>query len=156
MVIFNNSNDEGNEVDESERSCEITIADDDGAGIMSLEITSEPGEVTTESGDRVEAYGAGDVIDNRLLQRGRTNLNRETGERTDYAGIYIQVGEHRRIAELLRGAGTDKLVFGYTVQAEDEDADGISVEAGSKSAGSASTAGRGTLVCGPPRPVPTG
>ena len=136
VVIFNNSNDEGNEVDESERSCEITIADDDDVGIMSLEITSEPGDVTTESGDTVRAYGAGDVIEiTARFNEAVTNVSRETGERADYPGIYIQVGEHRRIAELLRGAGTDKLVFGYTVQAEDEDADGISVEAGSKSAG---------------------
>ena len=57
-VAFNNSVDYG-----TDGECEITISDDDGVGIYSLEITSEPGELTTESGEKVEAYGAGDVIE---------------------------------------------------------------------------------------------
>ena len=87
-VMFRNSNDQGNKVAESERSCEITTADDDGVGIMSLEITSEPGEVTTSSGDTVKAYGAGDTIEiTARFSEAVTNLNRETGESADYAGI---------------------------------------------------------------------
>ena len=43
------------------------------------------------------------------------------------------MGENRRVANLLRGEGTDILLFGYTVQEDDEDADGIRVEAGSLS-----------------------
>ena len=40
------------------------------------------------------------------------------------------MGENRRVASLLRGEGTDRLVFGYTVQEDDLDSDGISVESG--------------------------
>ena len=119
-VRFNNSVDHGHDGE-----CTITIVDDDGAGIMDLEITSEPRDITTASGDEVVAYGAGDVIEITAQFTGTvTTLNPDTGERADYAGLYIQVGENRRLAELLRGDGGDKLVFGYTVTEEDIDADG--------------------------------
>ena len=154
-VKFDNSNDEGNQVDESDRKCEITILDDDGVGIHKLEITSEPGEVITESGDLVEtddaddvieipAYGAGDVIEiTAYFTDTVTTLNPETGERADHAGLYIQVGENRRVAELLRGDGTDELVFGYRVTSEDTDANGISVEGGGSDTGMTYDRGRG-------------
>ena len=130
-VSFNNSVDYG-----SDGECIITVADDDGVGIYSLEITSEPGEVTTASGDTVEAYSAGDVIEITAHFTGSvTTENPDTGERADYAGLYIQVGENRRVAELLSGDGGDKLVFGYTVTEEDEDADGVSVEGGGPGTG---------------------
>ena len=45
-VQFNNSVDYGHDGE-----CIITIADDDGVGIYDLAITSEPGEITTASGD---------------------------------------------------------------------------------------------------------
>ena len=130
-VRFENDNEHG-----TDGRCTITIADDDGVGIYDLEITSEPGEIITESGDTVEAYSAGDVIEITAHFTGTvTTLNPDTGERADYAGLYIQVGENRRIAELLRGDGSDELVFGYTVTAEDSDADGISVEGGGPGTG---------------------
>ena len=130
-VRFNNSVDHGHDGE-----CIITIVDDDGVGIYDLEITSEPRETTTASGNEVVAYGAGDVIEITAQFTGTvTTLNPDTGERADYAGLYIQVGENRRLAELLRGDGGDKLVFGYTVTEEDVDADGISVEAGGPGTG---------------------
>ena len=105
-------------------------------GIYDLEITSEPRDITTASGDEVVAYGAGDVIEITAQFTGTvTTLNPDTGERADYAGLYIQVGENRRLAELLRGDGGDELVFGYTVTEEDVDADGISVEVGGPGTG---------------------
>ena len=130
-VQFNNSVDYGHDGE-----CIITIADDDGVGIYDLAITSEPGEITTASGDEVVAYGAGDVIEISAHFTGTvTTLNPDTGERADYAGLYIQVGENRRVATLLRGDGSDLLVFGYTVTEDDVDADGISVEGGGPGTG---------------------
>ena len=130
-VRFNNSVDYGHDGE-----CIITIADDDGVGIYDLAITSEPGEITTASGDEVVAYGAGDVIEISAHFTGTvTTLNPDTGERADYAGLYIQVGENRRVATLLSGDGGDKLVFGYTVTEDDADADGISVEGGGPGTG---------------------
>ena len=130
-VQFNNSVDYGHDGE-----CIITISDDDGVGIYDLEITSEPGEITTASGDEVVAYGAGDVIEISAHFTGTvTTLNPDTGERADYAGLYIQVGENRRVATLLSGDGSDKLVFGYTVTEDDVDADGISVEGGGPGTG---------------------
>ena len=130
-VRFNNSVDHGHDGE-----CIITISDDDGVGIYDLEITSEPRETTTASGDEVVAYGAGDVIEITAQFTGTvTTLNPDTGEHADHAGLYIQVGENRRVAKLLRGDGGDKLVFGYTVTEEDIDADGISVEAGGPGTG---------------------
>ncbi len=130
-VRFENENEHG-----FDGECEITISDDDGVGIYDLEITSEPGEITTASGDEVEAYGAGDVIEITAHFTGTvTTLNPDTGERADHAGLHIQVGENRRVAELLSGDGGDELVFGYTVTADDADADGISVEGGGTGTG---------------------
>ena len=130
-VQFNNSVDYGHDGE-----CIITIADDDGVGIYDLAITSEPGEITTASGDTVEAYGAGDVIEITAHFTGTvTTLNPDTGEHADHAGLYIQVGENRRVATLLSGDGSDKLVFGYTVTEDDVDADGISVEGGGPGTG---------------------
>ena len=130
-VQFNNSVDYGHDGE-----CIITIADDDGVGIYDLAITSEPGDVTTASGDEVVAYGTGDVIEISAHFTGTvTTLNPDTGERADHAGLYIQVGENRRVATLLRGDGSDMLVFGYTVTEDDLDADGISVEGGGPGTG---------------------
>ena len=127
-VRFNNSEDHGHD-----GSCIITIKDDDGVGIYALKITSDPGEVPSESenGEAVTGYVTGDVIEITARFTGDvTNVNPDTREQVDYAGIRIQVGENRRVARLLRGAGTDTLVFGYTVREDDLDTDGISVEPG--------------------------
>ena len=127
-VRFNNSVDQGHDGE-----CIITIVDDDGVGIYELEIASEPREIpgASDDGGSLVGYSVGDVIEITAHFTGTvTTVNPDTGERADYAGLYIQVGENCRIANLLRGEGTDTLVFGYTVQEDDDDADGISVEGG--------------------------
>ena len=132
-VWFNNSVDDG---DDGE--CIITIKDDDGVGIHKLEITSVPQELPagSEDGETMVAYTTGDVIEITAHFTGPvTNGAPNTGEQADYAGLYIQVGENRRLAEMLRGDGTDTIVFGYTVQSDDVDADGISVESGGPGTG---------------------
>ena len=132
-VWMNNSVDDG---DDGE--CIITITDDDGVGIHRLEITSVPQELPagSEDGETMVAYTTGDIIEITAHFTGPvTNGAPNTGEQADYAGLYIQVGENRRLAEMLRGDGTDTIVFGYTVQADDVDADGISVEGGGPGTG---------------------
>ena len=132
-VQFNYSVDHGHDGE-----CIITIVDDDGVGIYELEITSEPREIpgASDDGGSLVGYSVGDVIEITAHFTGTvTTVNPDTGERADYAGLYIQVGENRRLAELLRGDGGDKLVFGYTVTEDDQNADGVSVEGGGPGTG---------------------
>ena len=132
-VWMNNSVDRG---DDGE--CFITIRDDDGVGIHKLEITSVPQELPagSEDGETVVAYTTGDIVEITAHFTGPvTNGAPGSGEQADYAGLYIQVGENRRLAEMLRGGGTDTIVFGYKVQSNDVDADGISVEGGGPGTG---------------------
>ena len=127
-VRFENSVDHGHDGESA-----ITIKDDDGVGIYDLEITSVPDVIWSapNGGGSVRAYTPGDVIEvTARFTDDVTNVNPETSEQSDYAAIHIQVGEDRRVARLLRGAGTNTLVFGYTVRENDLDADGISVEYG--------------------------
>ena len=127
-VRFNNSNDDGHD-----GSCEITIKDDDGVGIYELEIRSLPRILQLGEGqsETVTAYTHGDrILVTAKFNHPVTTRNPETGEQTDYAGLYLGIGENRRIARVLRGDGTDELIFGYTVQLDDVDEDGISVENG--------------------------
>ena len=127
-VWFNNSVDHG-----TDGECYITIKDDDGVGIFDLEVRSVPGGIPVgpDGQEFQTAYTAGDVIlITAKFTHPVTTKNPETDEETDYAGLYLQVGENRRIAHVLRGDGTDNLIFGYTVQADDVDTDGISVESG--------------------------
>ena len=128
LVRFNNSVDHG-----SDGECLITIKDDDGVGIYDLEIRSVPGEIRVDQdGQQFQtAYTAGDVIlVTAHFNHPVTTVNPDTGEETDYAGLHLNIGENRRVANVVRGDGTDTLIFGYTVQAEDVDANGISVEDG--------------------------
>ena len=131
-VRFNNSVDYGHDGE-----CVITITDDDGVGIYDLEITSSPQPLPADDGKEPQVgYAMGDVIEITAHFTGDvTTFNPDTGQRADYAGIYLQVGENRRFADVRRGDGTDTLVFGYTVQADDADADGISVEGGGPGTG---------------------
>ena len=133
LVRFNNSVDHG-----TDGECYITIKDDDGVGIYDLEIRSVPQELPSVEGGEgpQDAYTTGDVIlIGAKFNHPVTTKNPETGEQTDYAGLYLQVGEHRRIANVVRGDGTDTLIFGYTVQPGDADLDGISVESGGPGTG---------------------
>ena len=132
-VKFNNSNDNGND-----DHCDITIRDDDGVGIYDLDIRSVPREISVDAdgNETMSAYAAGD----RILVTAKftypvTTKNPETGEQTDYAGLYLQIGENRRVANVVWGDGTDNIVFGYTVQPDDVDLDGICVEAGGPGTG---------------------
>ena len=123
---------------DGEGRCLIRIKDDDGVGIHSLEITSVPEELPSETddGETLVGYTAGDVIEiTAHFTDPVTTVNPDTGRQADYAGLHIQVGENRRFAEMLRGDGTDTVVFGYTVQPEDADADGIRVERGGTNTG---------------------
>ncbi len=132
-VRFNNSVDHGHDGE-----CIITIVDDDGVGIYELEIASEPREIpgASDDGGSLVGYSVGDVIEITAHFTGTvTTVNPDTGARADYAGLYIQVGENRRIAGLRSGDGGDKLVFGYTVTEDDQNADGVSVEGGGPGTG---------------------
>ena len=117
--------------------CTMTITDDDGVGIYKLEITSTPQYLFEHPDDHDQlGYITGETIEITAYFTGDvTTINPETGEQVDYAGIYIQVGENRRLAPYLRNYGDDALVFGYTVQPDDLDADGISVEGGGPGTG---------------------
>ena len=117
--------------------CTMTITDDDGVGIYKLEITSTPQYLSEHPDDHDQlGYITGETIEITAYFTGDvTTINPETGEQADYAGIYIQVGENRRFAPYLRNYGSDALVFGYTVQPDDLDANGISVEGGGPGAG---------------------
>ena len=128
LVRFNNSVDHG-----TDGECYITIKDDDGVGIYDLEIRSVPGEIPVDQdGQEFQtAYTAGDdILITAKFNHPVTTVNPDTGEETDYAGLHLNIGENRRVANVVRGDGTDTLIFGYTVQAEDVDANGISVEDG--------------------------
>ena len=126
-VRFNNSVGYGHDGE-----CVITITDDDGVGIYDLEITSTPQPLPASDSQQPQVgYAAGDVIEiTAYFTGGVTTVNPQTGVQANYAGIYLQVGENRRFAPVLRNYGADVLVFGYTVQADDLDANGISVEGG--------------------------
>ena len=133
LVRFNNSVDHG-----TDGECYITIKDDDGVGIYDLEIRSVPQELPSVEGGEgpQDAYTTGDVIlIGAKFNHPVTTKNPGTGEQTDYAGLYLQVGENRRVANVVRGDGTDNLIFGYTVQPDDMDPDGISVESGGPGTG---------------------
>ena len=127
IVRFNNSVDHG-----SDGQCYITIKDDDGVGIFDLEIRSVSYEIpSSDGGEKVVAYTVGDVIlVGAKFTHPVTTENPVTGEQTDYAGLYLGVGENRRLAHVVGGDGTDTIVFGYEVQSDDVDHDGISVEDG--------------------------
>ena len=128
LVRFNNSVDHG-----TDGECYITIKDDDGVGIYDLEIRSVPRELPSVEGSEgpLDAYTTADVIlIGAKFTHPVTTKNPETGQQTDYAGLYLQVGENRRVANVVRGNGTDNLIFGYTVQPDDMDLDGIGVESG--------------------------
>ena len=117
--------------------CIITITDDDGVGIYDLEITSTPDELPASDGQEPQVgYTEGDVIEITAHFTGDvTTIDPDTGKQSDHAGIYLQVGETRRYAPFLRNYGADALVFGYTVQADDLDADGISIQDGGPGTG---------------------
>ena len=127
-VRFENSRSSG-----SDDQCEIVIKDDDGVGIYDLEMRSVPRELPSYIGGEgpIEAYTTGDVIlITAHFTHPVTTVNPSTGEQADYAGLHLQIGENRRVANVVRGDGTDTIIFGYTVQPDDVDLNGISIEDG--------------------------
>ena len=83
--------------------------------VNSLAISSNPGFDQT--------YAAGDEIEVRVRFS-------ETVEVTGTPRLRLRVGNRNRPAGYLRGTDTEALVFSYEVADEDEDTDGVSIEAG--------------------------
>ena len=126
-VRFENSVDYGDD-----DYCNMTITDDDVPGIYDLSITTRAWHTwyDPDSGHSYSfaRYIEGDVIEIKANFTDRVTMrNPSTGKKADYAGIQIRVGEDLRVAELLRGNGTNTLTFGYTVQRGDYDPDGIGI-----------------------------
>ena len=119
--------------DANDGECLITIKDDDGVGIYDLEIRSVPRELPSVEGVEgpLKAYTTGDtILVTAHFNHPVTTVNPDTGEQADYAGLYLGIGLNRRVAHIVRGDGTDELIFGYTVQSDDVDLNGIRVETG--------------------------
>ncbi len=103
--------------------CIVTIKDDERVGIYDLEVISQP-----SGGSENDTYVPGDVIEiAAYFTRAVTRVNPDTGNSADDTGIMIRLGNGLRHASMLRGDGTDTVVFGYSVQRGDEDSNGISI-----------------------------
>ena len=99
---------------ERDNRCEITIIDDDLV-VESIEMVSAP---------RVDdTYGLGETIE----------FAADFAHEVEVRGHVVMglwVGGNWRGATYRRGSGSDRLIFGYEVQPEDTDGDGISVHDG--------------------------
>lgn len=104
-----------NDPDRDEK-CDLTIIDDD------LKIT---GVAVTSSPARGDTYGVGETIEISATFSAAVDVNGSPG-------LGMWVGGNWRSAHYLRGSGSDTLVFGYTVQADDSDTDGIKMDGGYK------------------------
>ena len=107
-----------NDPDRDDR-CEITIIDDD-PNITDISIISEPVRDNNK-------YGAGEVIE--IEAKFSTSVDVSDGGNP---GLGLWVGDNWRSARYLRGSGSNKLVFGYTVKPSDSDDDGIKMDGGYK------------------------
>ena len=94
-------------------------AQDNAPSITGLEVTSTPGR---SGGD---TYGVGEVIE--IEATFSTAVDVADG-RTPGLGLWSSEAYHS--AKYLRGSGTAKLVFGFTVRTNDVDSDGISMDGG--------------------------
>ena len=99
---------------ERDNKCEITIIDDD-LRVNSIEMVSVP-----SIGD---TYGLGETIEFAA------NFSHNVEVR-GHVVMGLWVGGKWRGATYRRGSGSDRLVFGYEVQPDDADGDGIWVHAG--------------------------
>lgn len=82
-----------------------------------------------------DAYTANQVIELTMQFSAKVEVETPVS-----AGVYVgydgaNAGEALRQASYLRGSGTEALVFGYTVQPGDMDAEGIMVEPGTENSG---------------------
>ena len=100
-----------------DHKCEITILDDD-PNIRKVEVTSEPARDSN-------TYGVGEVIEISATFSTRVKVADGGNPR-----LGLWVGDTWRQAQYLRGSGSNLLVFGYTVKADDEDTDGIRMDGG--------------------------
>ena len=94
-------------------SCNIIIIDDDPR-ITEVEVTSSPGRDNT--------YGLGETIEISATFSAPVEVDGNPALGM-WAGGW-------KAANYLRGSGSDTLVFGYTVQPDDRDNDGISMNGG--------------------------
>ena len=104
--------------------CPVQIWDDDVLRLRSSEFNSKPVDGKT--------YRAGETIELAVKYNGKVTI----GERNAPVYIPLEVGDadtgHVRKAMYLRGAETDTLVFGYTVQPDDLDTNNLIVLADDK------------------------
>ena len=99
---------------ELDNQCQIAIVDDD-LSITGIEMVSSP--------SLWGAYGLGETIEFA------TTFSHQVEVQGGVAmGLWI--GEDWRGATYLSGSGSDRLVFGYEVQPDDFDGDGVSVHSG--------------------------
>ena len=104
---------------ERDNKCVITIIDDEFK-ITDLDIVSTP--ILTDT------YGQDEVIEIEATFSGLSSVNVEEGEQGPALGLWV--GDKWKSAPYLRGSGTKKLVFGYTVQSTDQDDNGIKMDGG--------------------------
>ena len=97
-----------------DEKCEITIIDD-APNITEVEVTSSPG--------RDDTYGIGETIEIEATFSTSVDVDGNPG-------LGLRVDSDWRSARYLRGSGSDKLVFGYTVKSTDSDTDGIRMPGG--------------------------
>ena len=94
--------------------CEITIVDDDPY-IIQVDVASTPAQGDT--------YAPGETIE--LTAKFSIDVDVDGDPR-----LGMWVGDNWRQAKYLRGSGTRYLTFGYTVQTDDRDSDGIKMDGG--------------------------
>ena len=108
----------------------VNDGDDDSASAytMTIDVDSVPDAntvavITTPiSGTTPKKYGAGEQIGVMVIFDEAVTV---TGDPV----INVEVGSNSRPAAYATGSGSTRLVFGYTVIAEDSDSDGISIDA---------------------------
>ena len=88
----------------------------DAPTITSVAVTSRP-KLTSPGGSTPDTYGAGGTIEISVTFSEAVTATTDTD-------FVLNVGGDKR-APLLRGSGTTTLVFGYTVQSDDDDDNGI-------------------------------
>ena len=98
-----------------DEKCEITIVDDD-PNITGIEVISDPARDNN-------TYGVGETIEIEATFSTSVDVDGNPG-------LGLSVGSNWRSASYLRGSGSDTLVFGYTVKADDRDSDGIKMDGG--------------------------
>ena len=117
------------------REFEIKV---DGSLYRPLRVTGIRVDSSPESGD---AYGRGEDIEVAVTFSAEARVkDREN------LSVALQIGAKRRLAHFVSGSETDTLVFAYTVQQSERDADGVVVVANSLSGGPICTMG---IINGP-------